>query len=66
MFGRQVSNLTRGTWADTSGQFHVPDKSFKLLLKGENVSVRNLAKQILGSIIPLSYIFIFGSSVGAL
>ena len=62
MFGRQVSNLTRGTWADTSGQFHVPDKSFKLFRNSD----RNLAKQILGSIIPLSYIFIFGSSVGAL
>ena len=34
----QVSNLTRATSADTSGQFHAPDKSFKLLLKRENVS----------------------------
>ena len=34
----QVSNLTRATLADTSGQFHAPDKSFKLLLERENVS----------------------------
>ena len=34
----QVSNLTRATSADTSGQFHAPDKSFKLLLKRENGS----------------------------